>query len=370
MRKSTIIAVLFSLFTCAAFSQLSPQDKLALQIPAEQTYSTTGISSYVKNNFSTDSARVRALFVWVANNIRYDVEKIRLKKIQERTTVQDVLKTRMGVCQGYAELLVALNKACNINSVLVPGYTKKQDGSIAELSHAWVATEVNSKWYLFDPTWAAGMVNDFKFTPTFSNRYYKLAPEEMIKDHMPFDPMYQFLNHTLSYNEFNRGNTGINTGKPYFNYVDTINTYNRMDSLDQFINTARRISKNGEKNQMILDMVQVLNKNQTSGESKIGFEGAVAEYKRATELFNKYIDHKNKRFSLIKDNRELEQMIDGVLEHFNAAKAMIEPVVAMTEDQKRSLASFNSNFYNFYRRVDEEKIFVKNYIKNNKAAGN
>ncbi|HEX8333365.1 MAG TPA: transglutaminase domain-containing protein, partial [Segetibacter sp.] len=208
MKKSLVTTTIFLLFTYIGYCQLlTPQDKLALQIPQQQTYSTTGISSYVKNNFASDSERVRALFVWVANNINYDVEKVRLKKVQERTTVEDVLKTRMAICQGYAELLIALNKECNINSILVSGYTKQQNGSISELPHAWVAAEVNNNWYLFDPTWAAGTVKDFQFTRMFSNRFYKKLPDEMIKDHMPFDPMYQFLNYTLLYDEFNKGNT-------------------------------------------------------------------------------------------------------------------------------------------------------------------
>ncbi|MDB5191588.1 MAG: hypothetical protein JWQ96_1151, partial [Segetibacter sp.] len=225
---------------------LSAQDKLALAIPEKDTYSTDGISSYVKRNFSSDSARVRALFVWVANNINYDGERLRLKNQQERPTLNDVLKTRKAVCQGYAELMAALCRECNIKAMLVPGYTKLFDGSIDDLSHAWVAAEVDNKWYLFDPTWAAGSVKDFQFTRNFSNRYYKLTPEEMVKDHMPFDPMYQFLNYPLSYDEFNKGKASVNTSKPFFNYSDTIRLYNSLDSLNQFISTARRINKNGE----------------------------------------------------------------------------------------------------------------------------
>jgi hypothetical protein len=294
------------------------------------------------------------------------VEKLRLKKIQEPTTIEDVLKTRKAVCQGYAELFVALSKECNINSVLISGYTKMPDGSLGEYSHAWVAAEVNNKWYLFDPTWAAGTVRDLQFVRMFTNRFYKKTPEEMIKDHMPFDPMYQFLNHTVLFDEFNKGNTAINTSKPYFSYADTINAYNRLDTFSQLISVARRIYKNGERNQLVYDFVQNLNKNQDIGKSKMGFEGAVASFRQATDLFNRYIEHKNKRFSAV-SNKEIQEMIDGVSEHFNAAKTMIEPVNATTEEQKRILASFNSSFYSFYKRVDEEKIFLKSYLKSERA---
>jgi hypothetical protein len=367
MKKTLIALSSYLLFAYTGLSQLiSPQDKLALQIPEQQTYTTTGISSYVKSNFTSDSDRVRAIFVWVANNINYDVEKVRLKKIQERTTIEDVLRSRKAVCQGYSELFVALNKECNINSTLISGYTKMPDGSISELSHAWVAAEINNKWYLFDPTWAAGMVKDFQFTRMFSNRFYKKLPEEMIKDHMPFDPMYQFLNHTVSFDEFNKGNTAINTSKPYFSYTDTIKAYNKLDTLSKFVSVARRINKNGERNQLVYDFVKLLNKNQDIGQSKMGFEGAVASFKKSTDLFNSYIDHKNKRFSAV-SNKEIQEMIDGILEHFNAAKEMIQPVNAVNDEQKRTLKSFNDNLYSFYRRVDEEKIFLKTFLKTDRS---
>jgi len=366
MKKFIITAGILILSGYTGVCQIPTQDKLALEIPQANTYSTNGISSYVKEHFSSDSNRVRALFVWVSNNISYDVEKLRAKNQQGKATINDVLKTRKAVCQGYSELFVALCNECNIRAIFVPGYTKLPNGSLADLSHAWVAAEINKKWYLFDPTWAAGSVKDYQFTRNFSNRYYNLLPEEMIKDHMPFDPMYQFMNYPFMYDEFNKGSTSINTSKPFFNYADTISLYNSLDTLNQFISSARRINRNGEKNQMIYEMVQVLNKNQQSGESKIGFDEAATQFKQAINLFNRYIDYKNKRFSSIK-NEEIQQMIDSVLLHIKTAYSMLAPVISNSEENKRALQNINSDLSKFYARVEEENTFLKTYLQNGKA---
>lgn len=362
--KKFFVATIFSAIAFCSFAQtFSQQDKIALEIPQSATNTTTGISQYIKSKFSSDSDRVRALFVWVANNINYDVDKVRFKKLQERTTVNDVLKTRLAVCQGYSELLSQLIKECGFNSVVIAGYTKQQDGSFAILAHAWVAAEIDKSWYLFDPTWAAGTVNDFVFTRRFSLQYYKLTPQQMIADHMPFDQLYQFSNYPLQYDDFNNGKIVFNTSKPYFNYVDTLNAYNKLDTLNQFKAVARRIVKAGDKNQLVHDYLKVLTKNQNMGDSRIGYDGAVVEFKKAMEIFNNYIAVKNKRFATIADGKEIEKMIEDVLLHFNNAKQLIEPVTGANDEQKRIISNFNNSLYGFYRRVDEEKIFVKNYLQ-------
>jgi hypothetical protein len=367
MKKAIFIIHFFLLFTLIAQSQaITPQDKVALEIPLKETYATAGISTYIKEHFSSDSERIRAIFVWVSNNINYDVEKLLTKK-QERTPVSDVLKGRKAVCQGYADLFVALCNECNIKAALVGGYTKLMNGFIADLSHAWVAASINNKWYLFDPTWAAGSVNDKYFRKSFSTRYYKLTPEEMIKDHMPFDPMYQFLDYPIAYDDFNGIGVAKNKSKTLFNYADTISRYNSLDTLSQFIGMARRINNNGEKNQRVLEVLQVLNKNMQSGSSKIGFDEAVKEFNKATALFNKYIDFKNARFSLIKNDKEIQQLIDEIFGHVKTVYSILENVTVDNQQNRQAVQSLNSAVTRFYYKVDEENNFQKNYFKKNRS---
>ena len=102
----TLLTFLFLFFTSIIFAQVNTlRDALVLKIPQANTYTTTGISDYIKQNFSTDTDRIRAIYVWITNNIVYDVVKLQARNQNvpgARQTVDNVLKTRLAVCQGYA----------------------------------------------------------------------------------------------------------------------------------------------------------------------------------------------------------------------------------------------------------------------------
>jgi transglutaminase/protease-like cytokinesis protein 3 len=55
-----------------------------------------------------------------------------------------------------------LAQKSGIQSYIIEGYTK-QYGKVSSLAHAWTAAKINNKWYVFDPTWGAGYVNNGKF---------------------------------------------------------------------------------------------------------------------------------------------------------------------------------------------------------------
>jgi hypothetical protein len=370
MKKLILTVCIIALFGYAGKCQVSSaQDRLALQIPEQAASSTSALSSYIKTHFASDSERVRAIFVWVTNNISYDVERLRHQPQNERPpAAEEILRTRKGVCQGYADLFAELCRQCNIKAMVVPGYGKLADGTIADLAHAWAAAEVNNKWYLFDPTWSAGTVKNFQFSRNVTNRFYKISPEEMIKDHMPFDPMHQFLNYTFTYSEFNRGSTAVSTSKVLFNYADTIRVHNSLDTLNQFIGAARRITRNGDRNALVNSMLDNLNKNKNTGEFKIGFDGAVAYFNKAVSLYNRYVSYKNARFAATKDDKEILQMVDSISQCFEAGKVMLTPITASNPDQRMILTNFTTNFYRLLRQVDEEKIFLKRYLQTDRAA--
>src|ERR1035437_8884184 len=51
-------------------------DKKVLAIPETQTGTTLSIARYIATNFTEDSDIVRAIFIWTASNISYDVENM------------------------------------------------------------------------------------------------------------------------------------------------------------------------------------------------------------------------------------------------------------------------------------------------------
>jgi len=65
------------------------------------------------------------------------------------------------------------------------------------------AVKVGNKWRLYDPIWSAGIVNDgSKFVKKYNPMWNNTAPEEMIKTHMPCDPIWQLLKNPVSYDDF------------------------------------------------------------------------------------------------------------------------------------------------------------------------
>ncbi len=55
-------------------------DAVVLKLPQANTYTTTSISDYIKQNFSADTDRIRAVYVWINNNIGYDAARLPARK--------------------------------------------------------------------------------------------------------------------------------------------------------------------------------------------------------------------------------------------------------------------------------------------------
>lgn len=62
-------------------------------------------------------------------------------------------------------------------------------------------------------------------------------------------------------------------------------------------------------------------------------------------------------------------MIDSILLNIKTAYAMLAPVVTINDNQKQSLQNINSALEKFYKRVDEENMFLKSYLKTDRSSG-
>ena len=63
------------------------------------------------------------------------------------TSVADILRTRQGVCQDYAQLMTLLCRLAGYPSRYVCGLMRGEGAT-----HAWVETHDGQCWYAFDPT--------------------------------------------------------------------------------------------------------------------------------------------------------------------------------------------------------------------------
>lgn len=173
------------------------------QVPDSLARTVSGLARFITASFPTEGDRARAAFVWVARNIRYDVDNMFLLEYEREPTVvvQETLDQRRGVCRHYAELYAALANQVGVLTYVVPGYSSLRDA----VGHAWCASNIAGQWQLLDPTWAAGRVENNKFVSRLNNEYFRVAPKVFIDSHMPFDPLWQLLPAPRTPQQFSAG---------------------------------------------------------------------------------------------------------------------------------------------------------------------
>lgn len=122
--------------------------------------------------WTSDIDRVRTIYDWICQNVRYDKVHHKNPYYHLGSTAYAALVLKNATCQGYCVSLYRLLRETGINCRIVTGTAS--DGEGAEL-HAWVIAEVDGVWYGLDPTWDAGAAE---------YRYF-LVGEDDFADHVP-----------------------------------------------------------------------------------------------------------------------------------------------------------------------------------------
>ncbi len=157
------------------------------------------LSPYAK----TEAEKARIIYSWIAHNISYDVPAL-LSGNYGDLSPQGVLKTRKGVCSGYADLYKSLARAMGLDVTVIEGYSKGYSYVVGSTTsnHAWNSVKINNKWYLIDTTWGAGYVNNSQFNKKFNPYYFATPPEQFIIKHFPVEEKWQLLEKDYSRQQF------------------------------------------------------------------------------------------------------------------------------------------------------------------------
>ncbi len=338
------------------------------RIPDSLTYSTQDIADYVLSNFSTQREISRAIYVWVARNIKYNFDSILTNSLYETPSeVSDrLLRTRTGVCLNYACLFNELCSLAGITSYIVQGFTK-QGGRVDFLPHVWCAAYVDTAWYLFDPTWGSGFVDGGKFVNNINSYYFMTKPENMIKSHMPFDPVWQLLYYPITQKEFYKGRYRADTNRPFFNYPDTLYDYINASELDRAVASARRIERCGIANNFIAAKIRVLKgeieyfRNAMAAEK---YESAVASYNKGIAILNNFIAHRNNQFESVDDSIQLVQILDSSEYCLTIALEALSDVEAPDRSISASLVELQHAIGGTKEALQKQRIFLNNYLRN------
>ena len=377
--NSNIIASFLVIMFLFAFQGLDAQDQtadfrrvddLALRIPDSQTRTTREIAVYITSNFSSQTDRSRAIFVWVATTIQYDVDNMFAINFYQNTDeiIKEALSGRKGVCQHFAELYSAIANQSGLKTFVVSGYTK-QNGSVDYLPHAWCASQIDSIWYLIDPTWGSGYISKGKFVRKINDNYFKAKPEKLISSHMPFDPLWQFLNYPVTSQEFYEGRTTTNTSKPFFDYPDTLKQFEQESRIGKLTASSRRIEQNGVRNSLIFDRLKHNRREIEYYNDSLRVEmynSAVYNYNDGINHLNRFIDYRNRQFTPKKQENEIREMVNQAEWSLANARLKLQAIQNPDSSTAASILQLNRSIDEAMMNLNEQRIFVDKYFKTGK----
>jgi hypothetical protein len=353
-------------------------DKEALAIPTEKTKNTQDIANYILANFKTEDEKVRAIFIWTATNFEYDIDNMFAINFNEKQEdkIARVLKTRKGICENYAAVFQDISKKCGLNAHIVVGYTR-QNGFTSFIPHGWCAVKVAGKWQLVDPTWGSGYIDKNKFVSKISNEFFKANPTLLIKTHMPFDPVWQLLDHPVSFRQFSDQDVVDKKDKTIFHYNDSIALFEHQTEVERFETEISRIENNGINNAVIYDrlskiksFVEVSRKNEVinkQNEIVDIYNSAVTEFNEGTNDLNTFIEYRNKQFTPAKTDAQIKDMLQTAEQKMNRAEATIKSIVGKYDKLDGMIATMDKSMKQANTILNEQKDFLKKYLSKGKV---
>ncbi|WP_433810121.1 transglutaminase domain-containing protein [Flavobacterium johnsoniae] len=251
-----IFLLLNSIFINFTFSQkISEVDKIVAKYP-KSFDSTEKLAERIEKDFDSDAERARAIYGWIAFNIRYDynaylnpprvqgfsysteAEKQRKIKQLNDNLIQKAFKSKKAVCEGFTALYQHLASLMGIKCEIIRGDSKISVRDIGKKTtssnHAWNMVLIDKKWRLIDVTWGQGYYDSSKgrMVNDFNPVYFDTDPDYFFAKHFPDSGTY--LGERLSKDDFLNGPLIYNT---------TIEKDYKIKSPDSGIIEAR----NGDK---------------------------------------------------------------------------------------------------------------------------
>jgi hypothetical protein len=372
MMKHKILLIVFLSFGTIINAQqrnsFTSNNKSTVSIPDTLTRSTQDIANYINSNFISKEDKVKAVFIWLAENIEYDIGNMFAFKEHTNNINDRTLKTRKGVCLDYAKLFHDITNKIGVKSYVVLGYTKDQ-GLVNYNPHAWCVAMIGSSWYTFDPTWGAGFIKDSRYIKQLNMDYYKMSSKKAIKSHMPFDPLWQFLEYPLTNHNFCKGKRNADSSKPFFNYKDTLKNYETQSDIERLIAIKRRTESSGIKSYLIFTRIKLLeNEIQTHYTNNVykRYSSAKNDFNNGIYLLNRFIDFRNNHFYPDKGDAHLIEMIVEIEDAFGLSKENLDSI----ENPEPYTLSLMNHLYKSIEgattNLDRQKVFLDKLLETNK----
>lgn len=326
----------------------SDVDQFAKQ-PFKEIKDLPTLSSKLTKDFSTKEEKARAIFTWITQNINYDVDQLLSNQPEETIDLiaNRALKNRKGVCMHYAMLFDTLAKAANLNTHYITGYARESNGQLANSAHAWVGIEIDNNFYVIDPTWAAGYIMNKQYIKQLENKYFMMKPGESIRSHMPYDPLYQFLDYPINHRQFIHQEFNQIDSTAIFHFRDTLKAYKIKSRLDQATASLLRVEKIAFPYPKLDYQINYL-------KDEVNYE----KYNQAQDLANMAIDRINQIITIY-NNRingikpDMDKIKSSLAEaslHLEAADNMLSTIISnnptiinLTVKQREQIGNLRNN---------------------------
>ncbi|MGF1987178.1 MAG: transglutaminase domain-containing protein [Nostoc sp. ZfuVER08] len=189
-------------------------DPIIATMPSHVETSIQSVAKYISQHQSDPYLRVKAIHDYVISRVTYDLEVLKTG-IRPAQDAKTVFLTHKAVCEGYANLFMALGRAIGADVVYIRGKIRRDLAPVELISkvvrlvnsgydwtnHAWNAVKILDNWQLVDTTWDDRDAGEIGFS-SYSAEYLALPPKIMNISHFPDQVNWQLLPHYQDYKTF------------------------------------------------------------------------------------------------------------------------------------------------------------------------
>jgi len=182
--------------------------KIVEQCPKRTSTPLNKFKEYFKKATSNlkDEEKAYALFYWMTQNIKYDVEGLFSGKYYVEP--EQSYSRGMTVCSGYSRLYKNIGDYIGIDVICVMGYAKglgyKEGQKITGSNHEWNILKFDNVYYQMDSTWGSGSVSGRTFQKKLEEYYFCPEPDRLFCSHYPDEKKWQLIYPYLSVEEFSK----------------------------------------------------------------------------------------------------------------------------------------------------------------------
>lgn len=208
MKFLTSIFLLFVSFNSYSQFKLNVVDSMVMNKKYKSS-DVKELSKEISSDFKSDSNKIRAFYIYIVNNINYDISlSKRLWRPKSQSDMDSIIlsevnncvKTKKGICWDYSALF---QKLCFYQGIEVEqiGGTNRYTEIMPENkigNHSWNVLVINGKRKFIDCTFECPK----EYDKAEFDKFYLVDPEDFIYRCFPDDSAKQYLEKIVTYRQF------------------------------------------------------------------------------------------------------------------------------------------------------------------------